>query len=98
MIYYFSGTGNSKWVAQKLSELTQDEAADILSLSTSLPLDVTGKRIGLVFPVYAWGLPEPMEKFIRCLTGKAVFSYGVCTCGADAGNAMEKPEEMVSRG
>ena len=30
MIFYFSGTGNSKWVAESLAVLLQDKTADIL--------------------------------------------------------------------
>lgn len=34
MIYYFSGTGNSKWAAQRLSEITGDTAIDIITLQS----------------------------------------------------------------
>ena len=33
MIFYFSGTGNSKWVANKIADKINDKAYDISNLS-----------------------------------------------------------------
>jgi len=88
MIYYFSGTGNSKWTAQRLSEITGDTAIDIISLH-SVPDLSNADRVGLVFPIYAWGAPEPMLNFAKTLPKTGAFTYGVCTCGANAGHAMK---------
>lgn len=33
MIFYFSGTGNSKWIAQQLAHNTDDELFDITKLA-----------------------------------------------------------------
>ena len=48
-----------------------------------------GEAVGLVFPIYAWGPPKPVAEFAKGLQGEAAFRYGVCTCGENAGNAME---------
>ena len=42
-------------------------------------------QIGLVFPIYAWGVPEVMNEFAKNLEKTEVFTFGICTCGADAG-------------
>ena len=55
MIFYFSGTGNSRWVAEQLAQLTGDESCDITAL-TEVPEIQNEKQIGFVFPVYAWGV------------------------------------------
>lgn len=88
MIYYFSGTGNSKWVAEQLALKTQDTTANMMKISE--PPSVQDQTIGLVFPIYAWGAPEPVLSFIKKLKGKPTYAYGVCTCGDEAGKAMEK--------
>lgn len=88
MIYYFSGTGNSKWVAEKLASKTDDIAVNLMECS--VVSSINNQTIGMVFPIYAWGPPEPVLEFVKKLTGKPGFTYGVCTCGADAGNAMEQ--------
>lgn len=88
MIYYFSGTGNSKWAAEQLALKTKDTAANMMKISA--PPAADGGTIGLVFPIYAWGAPEPVLSFIKKLQGKPAYAYGVCTCGDEAGKAMEK--------
>lgn len=89
MIYYFSGTGNSRWAAEKLAEYTGDVCCSI-SEAKGIPESADDRQTGLVFPIYAWGVPEPMLDFVKRLERKAGFTYGVCTCGADAGKAMKK--------
>lgn len=90
MIFYFSGTGNSRWAAQRLAELTGDEACDIAGLAGAP--DLAGeKQVGLVFPIYAWGAPEPVLAFARAVAAPPeAFTFGVCTCGSEAGLAMKK--------
>ena len=88
MIYNFSGTGNSKWVAEQLAAKTGDVAESMICQAT--PPLIDGQAIGLVFPIHAWGLPEPVMDFVKQLTGKPDFAFGVCTCGGEAGLAMER--------
>jgi Pyruvate/2-oxoacid:ferredoxin oxidoreductase delta subunit/flavodoxin len=95
MIFYFSGTGNSKWIAQKLAEITEDTAVDIISLQ-GLPDLTNAERVGLVFPIYAWGAPEPMLNFAKTLPKTSAFTYGVCTCGANAGYAMKNLSKVFT--
>lgn len=88
MIFYFSGTGNSKWVANKIAEKIGDKTYDISELR-ELPEITNEKKIGLVFPIYAWGVPEPMLTFAQKLKSEKVFTFGICTCGANAGKALK---------
>lgn len=88
MIFYFSGTGNSRWVAKQLACLLDDQTCDITAL-TEIPDIKNEKQVGFVFPVYAWGAPEPMETFAMKLPKTGVFAFGVCTCGEEAGIAMK---------
>ncbi len=91
MIYYFSGTGNSKWIAEQLASITDYLALDIMDSSTSRLID--GETIGIVFPVYAWAPPEVVLDFVKKLEIQPSFSFGVATCGEDAGYSMEKLNE-----
>lgn len=89
MIFYFSGTGNSAWAARQLAGLTGDEVYDITN-PNELPDMEKDKQIGFVFPVYAWGVPEIMVDFVKKLPKLQAFTFGVCTCGGDAGFTMKQ--------
>ncbi len=94
MIYYFSGTGNSKWVADKLAELTGDTAVSISALSDddSIIADAAEEpKTGIVFPIYAWGIPGIVKQFCgRLHVADGAYAYAVCTCGNEAGNALKR--------
>lgn len=89
MIFYFSGTGNSAWVARQLAKRTGDVACDITTLKEPPNLD-SDRQLGFVFPIYAWGAPEIMAEFAKKLPKTQAFTFGVCTCGADAGLALKQ--------
>ena len=67
MIYYFSGTGNSKWLAEQLASKTEDIAVNLIECSVVSSID--NQTIGIVFPIHAWGVPEPVLEFVKKLTG-----------------------------
>jgi ferredoxin len=94
MIYYFSGTGNSQWVANQLANATGDQARNIIEWLNETPLQEEMQeleRIGIVFPIYAWGAPAPVISFLKSLkVSDAAYRYAICTCGDEAGYAMER--------
>ena len=96
MIFYFSGTGNSKWVAENLAGLLHEKTADISVLN----FESDGNKkfieeiaqgikndeyLGFVFPVYAWGAPEIVIDFAKKLKK---YSGN----GKNLGDAADNPE------
>ena len=95
MIFYFSGTGNSRHIARHIARLTSDSAQDICN-TTLTPTDDT--RIGLIFPVHAWHAPTIYQQFIEQKLRNLVchaspYIYMIATCGDDIG----KTEELTTR-
>jgi ferredoxin len=82
-IFYYSGTGNSLWVARTLVELLGN--AQLVSISDWMkekkPID--SQTIGVVFPVHMWGVPSPIIKFISEM--KALSTHYVFAIAVDAG-------------
>ncbi|MER0282015.1 EFR1 family ferrodoxin [Clostridioides difficile] len=67
VIYYFTGTGNSMRAAQVIAQELNN--TEIISMRTS-PSDyskLTAERIGFIFPVYHWTIPETVIQFIKNL-------------------------------
>ena len=89
MIFCFSATGNSRYVAGALGDLLDDK---IVMLPTDVNrFEITEEEsIGFVFPVYSWGPPPIVEKFILSLGKlKSKYVWMVCTCGDDVGKTPE---------
>lgn len=77
MILYFSGTGNSLYVAKKLAELTGDTAVPISAIHERCQR-IQDRIIGFVFPVYFGDLPDPVQDFIRQVRfQKSTYFYGI---------------------
>lgn len=89
MICYFSGTGNSLRVAKTLADALADRLVNMAELPLSPEMLLGEKQIGFVFPVYAWGLPSVVERYVQKMArfiGKTKpYVYAVLTCGDDVG-------------
>ena len=88
MIFYFSGVGNSAWVAKRLAASLNDR---VLAIADEMNKEVVytpqeGESVGFVFPVYGWEPPKIMLDFIAHMQmKKPEYLYFVCTCGDDTG-------------
>lgn len=90
MIYYFSGTGNSEWVAKKLGKILQDRVVNIANQEQEKKNYIKkGETVGFVFPIYAYSVPPIMMEFItQQQLPEDCFIYAVCTCEKEEGNAL----------
>lgn len=66
MVYYFTGTGNSAYIAKCLANFFQDESRFIPNVAPEEQI-ANDKGCGFVFPVYSWGVPPLVLDFIRKL-------------------------------
>ena len=83
MLLYFSGTGNSRWVADSLAKLLNERVYALLDVAARPSLfDLkAGGALGFVFPVYAWGPPVLVIDILAKLQVevKPAYVYFVCT-------------------
>ncbi len=84
-VYYFSGTGNSLYVARSIAEKIKGTLMPIPKVINQSRIETTADCIGIVFPAYLaqhTGVPVMVENFVRKLE-KVDFKYlfAVCTCG-----------------
>ena len=90
MILYFSGTGNSKYVAQRIADALDEPLCsmnDRIKSGDTAPVE-TGGRLIIVTPTYAWRIPRIVREWLlnTTLTG-AKQAWFVMTCGGEIGNA-----------
>jgi len=79
-IFFYTGTGNSLWVARTLGALLNASEIVPINLHKHEPLRCGSERIGLVFPVHIWGVPPPVVQFVSQLKaepGSYFFAAGV---------------------
>ena len=99
MILYFSGTGNSRYVAERIAAVTGKELIDInkkIRGRDNGKID-TGKRVVIVTPTYAWRIPRIVEQWIRDTDFiSAKKAWFVMTCGDEAGNAAKYNQQLCA--
>jgi ferredoxin len=89
-IFYFTGTGNSLKIAGDLAGLLGDArlvriSPDIIPLTVEGPAD----KAGIVFPVYADGLPRIVEAFARGLDlPLGTYAFAVANYGGSSGGSL----------
>lgn len=67
-IFYYTGTGNSLWVARAIAD--ELGGARLLPISEYRKRDaVDSTTIGVIFPVHIWGVPAPVIRFVKKLQG-----------------------------
>ncbi|MCM1137263.1 MAG: EFR1 family ferrodoxin [Duncaniella sp.] len=105
MIIWFSGTGNSYYVASQLATHLGEKMIhmnpEVLS-SGSISIEST-ERIIWVFPVYSWGIPPFVLNIIHKISingiKPATPHHLVLTCGDDTGLTAENwRKELRKRG
>ena len=65
MILYFSGTGNSRYIAEVINSVIEDKLVSINEcLKNNLIVSLEQQYI-IVCPTYAWRIPRVVEQFIQ---------------------------------
>lgn len=100
MIYCFSGTGNSAYVAGRIAKVTGETMVSINEKIKQKESVRAGQdeRLIFVMPVYAWRMPHLVEDWIM----KSSFAgeheaYFVLTCGSSIGNASKYVRQLCER-
>ncbi len=92
MIYYFSGTGNSEWVARQIAAGTGMKLDNIARLIHSTAVSFVSQTdgiVGFVFPIHAWGAPDVVLEFTERLNiQESTYRFAIATCGDEAGCAL----------
>lgn len=95
MVFYYSGTGNSKYAAERLLTVTGGELISIPDCVKNGEFEfslVEGEKLGIVFPVYCYTVPMTVQQFAKELkvnSSHEFYSYAVATCGATTGSALK---------
>ena len=97
MIFYFSGTGNSFYVARRIAAAENGNPISMAQAirEDKLDFDVNeGDPLGFVFPIYYYTVPSIVADFIQQArfngAGEGNYTYAAVTCGGTTGNGMRR--------
>lgn len=89
VVYYFSGTGNSLYIAKSIADSFGADLQPIGQLSDSETILIDTDVIGIVFPVYYGELPVMVKKFAQKLvSNKENYVFAVSNFGGAAGQSL----------
>lgn len=88
IIFYFTGTGNSLYIARQLA----GENAELLSIPQMVKrgkYEFEADEIGIVYPIYGHMPPYMVRQFIQKAKLKAGYKFAILTYGARKCDAVE---------
>jgi ferredoxin len=95
-IFYFSGTGNSLHVARTLAEQLHEATVIAVPKALQMQGDCAVPCVGLVFPVYMFGLPTIMAKFIKQLQAPTdAYVFAIATYNGMIGQTLRQTEQLL---
>ena len=99
MILYFSGTGNSKYVAKRITDALGDALVNLNDRikASDTSLVETGERVIIVTPTYAWRIPHIVRDWLlKTELHGAKQAWFVMTCGSEIGNANKYNRDLCA--
>jgi len=98
IIYYFTGTGNSLATAKAIgTRLGECELVSIPALAgSSAEIVPAADRVGIVCPVYVFGLPSIVAEFAERLDLSGTgYCFAVLTMGGMGGSALRQLDGII---
>lgn len=85
MVFYFTGTGNSLYIAKQIEE----DPVSIPQAMKQETMDLTAERIGIVAPIYGHEMPQMVKDFLKKAAFHTDYFYILLTYGNRHGGAAE---------
>ena len=90
MVLYFTGTGNSRYLARRIAEGLEMPLYDLnayIKAGDTAPVQ-TGRDVVLVTPTYAWRIPRLVRDWLlETEFPGAAQAWFIMTCGSEIGHA-----------
>ena len=100
MIFCFSGTGNSRYLAGRAAEALEDTVVDLnakIRAADHSPLE-TGRSVIVAVPTYAWRIPRIVSDWLlKTELRGAERIWFVMTCGSEIGNAAKYNRRLAAQ-
>lgn len=99
MIFYFSATGNCKYIAERISEGDRLIAiADCMKAGKTVFNLAENENVGFVSPTYFWGLPSIVKDFLESLALRKNgrhYTYFIASYGTTTGQIAGMADQIL---
>lgn len=95
MILYFSATGNCKYTATRLAQGLKQRIISIVDCINNKEYVFEDKMIGIISPVYYWGLPSIVKEFLEKVSFQTEYLYFIATYGTTPGASGYMANRMI---
>ncbi len=95
VLFYFSATGNCLQVARDIAAEIGD--CEIISLAKyDTEKRIAAERVGIVFPVYFWGIPNIVKTFLEKIGFENdPYLFAVATCGHTFAASLTQVNDLL---
>jgi flavodoxin len=100
IIYYFTGTGNSLAAAKVICARLCDCELVSIPVLVGSPAEIVpvADRVGIVCPVYDFGLPSIVAEFAKRLDLSGTgYCFAVLTMGGMGGSALHQLDDIIRK-
>ncbi|HQI01338.1 MAG TPA: EFR1 family ferrodoxin [Deltaproteobacteria bacterium] len=97
-IFYYTGTGNSLWVSRRLADnLGGARLVSIPGIEDAAKA-AGSETVGLVFPVYIWGVPAPVIRFVSVSSALDTgYVYAIAVNAGQVSNTLVQLKDVLAR-
>jgi ferredoxin len=95
VLFYFSATGNCLQVARDIAKEIGD--CEIISLAEyDTEKRIAAERVGIIFPVYFWGIPNIVKAFLEKIEFENnPYLFAVATCGHTFAASLTQVNDLL---
>lgn len=98
-IFYFSGTGNSLYIARQLAlNIPNVKLTPVIGVLNSASIETDADAVGFIFPIHAFTLPAPVKQFLQQVQIKsASYLFAVATRGGSPCKVFIHMEKLLKK-
>jgi hypothetical protein len=98
VIFYYTGTGNSLWAARTVADALGETGLVPTVGSKDKEKTIDAQTIGLVFPVYIWGVPAPVIRFVHTMKARpGSYIFAIAVNGGQVSNTLVQLKRIIAR-
>jgi ferredoxin len=97
-IYYYTATGNSLMLARAIAQRLGDTEIVPLARHRMERTAPATRRVGIIFPIHAWGLPRTVAEFVDNLNLSGVrYAFAVASCNGTAAGTLPRLRKAIRK-